>query len=99
MKSSVKASLAGQNLAGLAVLLLRDGKVDEAVEAAQRAVDLDPDLPAARVVLADALVEAGRSNDAGPHSQRARELDPNALDAYAMTRANRLQFMGRMREA
>ncbi len=99
MKSAVKVAPSASGLTALAILLLRDGNAAEATDFAQRAIALDPKLAPARIVLADALNDLGRGEEAQEQVLLAHGLDPQSQDAYAMTRANRLQFSGRLAEA
>jgi len=48
-------------------LLVQLGELEQALEAAQKAVELDPDLRAARRALADLLLKAGRQAEAEIH--------------------------------
>ena len=54
----------------------------EALAAAYRAVDSDPNDAEALRALAYALVMAGRPEDALPHIEHTRRLDPLSLDSY-----------------
>jgi tetratricopeptide (TPR) repeat protein len=56
-------------------LLGRLHETEPALEAARRAVELDPDLPAARRTLAQLLLRAGKPAEAQSHLQALRDLD------------------------
>jgi Tfp pilus assembly protein PilF len=52
--------------------LLEQGKLSEAIARLERAVALDATSVQAHLLLANAYVRAGRSNDAQPHFEAAR---------------------------
>jgi Flp pilus assembly protein TadD len=55
---------------------LKEGKVDEAIETFQRAVQLDPTNAQAFYNLARALQKKGQREEARTAERKARELDP-----------------------
>ena len=65
-------------------LLSATGRHDEAVEQKQRAVDLDPLVPALSETLALTLVRAGRFDEAERHVRNAIELDSTYWRAHAV---------------
>jgi TolB-like protein/Tfp pilus assembly protein PilF len=61
------------------------GRIDEALEHKQRAVDLEPLVPALSETLAFTLIRAGRLDEARRHVQNALELDSTFWRAHAVT--------------
>lgn len=68
------------------------------VEAARKALDLDPDLAEAHVLLADVLQKQWRWAEAESEYRRALELNPHDASAH-LGLANWLMCQGRMEEA
>ena len=68
-----------QGLITLAELELELSRQQEAIQAAKKAIELDPARPQARVALAKALTQAGRLEEAGPEWDQAIDLgaDPD----------------------
>lgn len=64
-----------------ALVSARAGDVAEGIEAARRAVALDPDLVAARRVLADLLVRSGRRIEAEHHLRALLAIEPTDEEA------------------
>lgn len=64
-------------------VLLRLGQMTDAVEALQRAVALDPQLPGAALDLGNAMNQEKRFADAQPHLTALLERDPENLDVQA----------------
>jgi len=60
-------------------LLAKTHQPHQAIEAARKAVELDPDLREARRVLAELLIQAGRSTEAEPHLWVLR-MPPRSLE-------------------
>lgn len=56
--------------------------LDQALAVARHAVELDGELPAARVSLGFVLLKAGRPDEARAELERARALDPRNADAH-----------------
>jgi Flp pilus assembly protein TadD len=73
LKSDQQAAMFATNT-GLAKL--KEGKLDEAIETFQRAVQLDPTNAQAFYNLARALQKKGQREAARSAEQKARELDP-----------------------
>lgn len=65
-------------------LLGATGRLDEAVEQKQRAVELDPLVPALSETLAFTLIRAGRLDEAKRHVRNALELDSTYWRAHAV---------------
>lgn len=59
-----------------------DGRTGEAIAMLSRAVELAPDFMPARILLADALVHAGRFEDADTHYREALWRNPACGDAW-----------------
>ncbi|MFL6299041.1 MAG: tetratricopeptide repeat protein, partial [Terriglobales bacterium] len=68
----------------LAILLVRQGKTDEAMGEYEEALRLDPDYAEAHYNLATALMRHGRFSEARMHFEKAIELNPK----MAVARAN-----------
>jgi Flp pilus assembly protein TadD len=66
------------------LVLLRMGKVGDAVNAFRRAVDEDPEDSTRRLNLAAALFAAGDRAEAKRNAERAIELEPMLEDAHAL---------------
>lgn len=62
----------------------RQSKVDEAIDAARRAVRYRPDSPAPYATLSEALLSKGEHKEAGEIATRLRELFPGELLGHAM---------------
>src|SRR6267378_3394468 len=69
------------NWMGLANAYLREGKVEDALRALDRAVELDPKRADLRAARARALRAMGERNDARTEFQRALNLDPTSTEA------------------
>ncbi len=59
-----------------------------ALEAAQRAVSLDPDNAAAHAILGDVLIFFGKSDEGAAELATALQIDPNHADAWAFLGEN-----------
>jgi hypothetical protein len=66
---------------GLGNIYLRQGRINEALRALDRAVELDPKRADLREIHARALRTAGERKEAGLEFQRALNLDPSSPDA------------------
>jgi len=66
---------------GLAFALSRQGKYEDALTAAQEAVQLNPNSADAYQQLGTALLKLGRVNEAGPSFERAVQLRPMHIEA------------------
>jgi tetratricopeptide (TPR) repeat protein len=69
------------NWMGLATVYMRQGRMDEALKAADRAVELDPKRADLRATRAQILRASGNISDARLEFQRALVLDPDSTDA------------------
>lgn len=58
------------------------GNIDGAAAASRRAIELEPDLADAHVVLGKCLARLGRLEEAQPRFEEALRLDPDAAEAY-----------------
>jgi Tfp pilus assembly protein PilF len=85
-------------LTNLAQLLLEDGRHTEALEAAERAIKLDPNNPDLINVRGQALMKLGRHEDALAAFRRVVAQKPSAADAH-LNAANMLMELGRLEEA
>jgi tetratricopeptide (TPR) repeat protein len=63
-------------------VLTTQGRLDEAIEHSQKAIEISPDYAVGHVNLAAALAGQGRTADAIEHFQRAIEIDPNQAEAH-----------------
>ena len=61
---------------------LKHGKLDEAIEHYQKALQLDPDLPEAQLNLGNALMEQGKTEQGIAHIQKAVQLKPDYAEAH-----------------
>lgn len=66
----------------VANLHLQNGRVQEAVAAAEKAVEIAPDFPDARIALASAYSRAGMQEEALKHARAAVDLNPVSSDAH-----------------
>lgn len=71
------------NWMGLASVYLREGKVEDALRALDRAVELDPKRADLRAARARALRAMGERNEARMEFQKALSLDPASMEARA----------------
>ena len=71
------------NWMGLASVYLREGRVEDALRALDRAVELDPKRPDLRAARARALRAMGERNEARMEFQKALNLDPTSMEARA----------------
>ena len=69
------------NWMGLATVYMRQGHMDAALKAADRAVELDPKRADLRATRAQILRASGNVSDARLEFQRALVLDPGSTDA------------------
>jgi tetratricopeptide (TPR) repeat protein len=69
------------NWMGLATVYMRQGRMEEALKAADRAVELDPKRADLRATRAQILRASGNISDARLEFQRALVLDPDSTDA------------------
>ncbi|MGO8763563.1 MAG: tetratricopeptide repeat protein [Limisphaerales bacterium] len=66
----------------LSVVLLENGRTDEAISEAQEALRVDPDYVEARNSLGNALIEDGRIDEAISQFQAALRLNPDYADTH-----------------
>lgn len=66
----------------MATIMLRQGRIDRALESSRQAAALAPDHPAVLVLLGALLTTTGRAEEASPLLSRACELDPGNADAW-----------------
>ncbi|RJP68515.1 MAG: tetratricopeptide repeat protein [Candidatus Abyssobacteria bacterium SURF_17] len=66
----------------VANLYLQDGRVQQAVAAAEKAVEIAPDFPDARMALASAYSRVGLQEEALKHARAAVDLNPVSSDAH-----------------
>lgn len=85
-------------LCELSNILLGEGRLDEAVACAQKAVDLKPDYSGAQNNLALALFQQGHVDEAVDHYQKALAASPGNAPAHS-NYGNALARMGRIDEA
>jgi len=71
------------NWMGLASVYLREGKVEDALRALDRAVEIDPKRADLRAAHARALRARGERNEARMEFQKALNLDPTSMEARA----------------
>ena len=71
------------NWMGLASVYLREGRLDSALQALDRAVELDPKRADLRAARARALRAMGERNEARMEFQKALNLDPTSMEAQA----------------
>jgi tetratricopeptide (TPR) repeat protein len=76
----------------------RAGRINTAIQAYRRAVELDPDFVSARANLANALSQTGRFEEAVEHYGEVLRVKPFHADAH-INRAHALDRMGRTEEA
>ena len=74
------------------------GKKDDALQLAEKAVQIDPSITKAHVVLGTLYVERGRKDDAVKEFKAAIKLAPNYQDPHWRL-ARLYQSMGRQQEA
>ncbi len=84
--------------ASLAIILERQGRLDEALLAHREAVRLDPMSERSRAALGELLLRTGRASEAIPHLQAAARLDSTAIETRKQLAAALLQ-QSRAREA
>ena len=65
------------------VALYNQDKYDEAIQACEKAIELDPNLAAAWINMGNALDELGKSNEAIKAYEEAIRLDLNNTNAWA----------------
>jgi tetratricopeptide (TPR) repeat protein len=96
-----KAALLVQDTAGthynLGFALVQAGRGDEALAEYARALELDPDLPAAHAALGAALAARGRLDEAALHLARALALDPEKIETHRSMAITRT-LQGRVEE-
>ena len=69
----------------LSAVLVRKGRVDEAIAHAQKALEMQPDGPddaLAHINLGNALLQKGQVDEAITHYQKALEIQPDYADAH-----------------
>src|SRR5213075_387765 len=81
----------------LGIVLLGQGKLDEAISLLQSAVDLRPDNSPAHENLAKALLQKGRVTDALVHYRKLLELQPDNMEVHNIVGTVLVQ-QGRVRE-
>jgi tetratricopeptide (TPR) repeat protein len=84
--------------AGLARVLLNQGKTEEAIAEAEQAARLDPNLAEAQTTLGQALMRLGRASDALTHYSEAKRLRPDSAAAH-YNLANALARLGQLAPA
>ncbi len=67
----------------LAISLLGEGRIDEAIEHFQRSLEIEPDDAPNHFGLGRALASQGRTDEAIEHFQEAVNLDPNHAEAHS----------------
>jgi tetratricopeptide (TPR) repeat protein len=82
----------------IGTLLKAAGRVEEAMEAYERAIELDPGYAMAHYNLANALLSRGENDEAIAHYQAALASEPQHLGA-AVNLGNALRAVGRPQEA
>jgi protein O-mannosyl-transferase len=82
----------------LGVSFAAQGRLDEAIQQYERALDLEPDFPEAHSNLANELAAQGKRDEAIAHYERALQLEPRYLDAHNNL-AVQLARQGRLAEA
>ena len=75
-KRSIKSNVATNGAVPLVRLLVKAGRIEDAVHTAYTAVETAPDSPVALSALARALLAAGRAREAGAAAVQARLLEP-----------------------
>ncbi|MGH8595189.1 MAG: tetratricopeptide repeat protein, partial [Gammaproteobacteria bacterium] len=83
----------------LAYSALGGRQFDEAIAAAERAIDLDPNSADALITLGEVLSFAGRANEGVPLVERAMRLNPQYPPAYLWALGQTYYFSGRTEEA
>jgi protein O-mannosyl-transferase len=81
----------------LGIVLLREGKVDQAISLLQAAVDLRPDNSPAHENLAKALLQKGQVTDALVHYRKLLKLQPDNIEVHNIVGTVLIQ-QGRIRE-
>jgi tetratricopeptide (TPR) repeat protein len=71
------------NWMGLGIVYLREGRVEDALRALDRAVELDPKRADLRAARARTLRARGERNEARMEFQKALNLDPTSMEARA----------------
>ncbi len=66
----------------LGIVLLRKGRVDEAITQYQTALQIKPDYAKAHNNLGNALLQKGKVDEAITHCQRALEINPDYAEAH-----------------
>ena len=67
---------------GLALMLIKKGRLAEAVEQGLLALQRAPGLLGAQIAVSDGLLGLGRFDEAEPHIAAALQLQPNSADAH-----------------
>ena len=66
----------------LGTRLTAQGKLDEAIAAYQKAIDVEPKLVEAHIALGNILRDQGKLDEASAYYRRAIEIDPKSADAH-----------------
>jgi Flp pilus assembly protein TadD len=79
----------------LGIVLMRSGRMPEAIEHLEQALQINPDLAEVHYNLGNALVQAGKIKDAIWHYEQALRLEPDYAEAHnnlgiALTRSGRI---------
>jgi adenylate cyclase len=85
-------------LRGLSTIDLTQGRFEEAIAEGERAVAANPNYAFGYEVLSDALVAAGRAEEALDAAEKAARLDPVREDYFARTVGDALVELGRYHE-
>jgi tetratricopeptide (TPR) repeat protein len=64
-------------------VLAQDGRLNEAIEQYQEAIDIDPDFAEANCNLGDALIQNGQMDEAIIHFQKAIDIQPDFAGAHS----------------
>jgi len=78
--------------------LVKQGRIDEAIESYQQALQLDPSYPVAHYGLGNTFAQQGKLEDAKHHLRGAVRLDPNFAEAHNNL-GNALARLGELRDA
>lgn len=97
-KGLAQSPRSGAACNALRSVLLRQGRVAEALEAGRRAVALEPDWAPYRIELGALHRDAGRWGEAEAEFRRALQVDPSEIRAFVLL-AHVLKDQGRMDEA
>lgn len=99
MKAATRLAPEAKGLASLSMLYLTSGNAEQAIQSAKEALNVDDREVGAHLVLSQAYQERGQAAEAEAHAAAAEEIDPAAVSAFELTKASRLQFLGRLEGA